>query len=167
MQLDILLAQLLDGGSPVYIAQDESDRHQVYKAILRRIDDIDPFLVYMHCPNFVVMAQGGELLLRTPQEILAEYGPILDCAEPAGSFWLGREDGPADERPMCHMMSLAFYIMQHPVTVRLYVLAVRAGAVNAPADAADLSWRDQQAHPFHPVVMVISVLAWKAAEVLP
>ncbi|MBA3824369.1 MAG: SUMF1/EgtB/PvdO family nonheme iron enzyme [Ktedonobacterales bacterium] len=154
MHIDTLLNQLLPGGAPLAVIPHEADRDEVYAQFMRRLDRMNPLLVRSHSPQSIVLRNGGCVRIITRADLLAEMDGLAEIAIPAGSFWLGREHGYMDERPMLHLPSPAFAIMKFPVTVFAYALAVRAGGVIPPVATFSLSWEDQQTHPAHPVVMV-------------
>ena len=155
MQLDVLLEHLKDGDAPLCIVGDDNEREAAYRAIMRRLDAVNPLFVRSHSPRAILTRNGGSLLILTALELLAQIGPLQDIHIPAGKFWLGRDNGYSDERPMRQHDSAAFWMQPFPVTVGTYALAVRAGVVDAPPTGPmGVTWEDQQCHPFHPVVMV-------------
>jgi formylglycine-generating enzyme required for sulfatase activity len=71
--------------------------------------------------------------------------PIPDmpfCLVPVGSFMMGSDDGPGDEKP-AHPQTIEqpYWIAQYPVTNAQWAAAVRAGVVKEPDDMGDsLKW---------------------------
>ena len=69
---------------------------------------------------------------------------------PGGTFRMGRDDGPLQERPAEVMLS-PYYIDQHEVTVRQYRLFAVANSRKLPPEIES----DSQANPSLPMVQVM------------
>ena len=69
---------------------------------------------------------------------------------PAGSFWMGRDDGGRGERPRHRVWTEAFAVARGPVTNREYGRFLDATGISPPP-----WWRDPRfSHPEQPVVGV-------------
>jgi sulfatase modifying factor 1 len=96
-----------------------------------------------------------------PLEITCDQDGASMVLVPGGSFLMGRDDGPAVERPAHRVMLSTYYIDQHEVTVRQYDLFVKATGHRPPGGPDEAA---ATADPALPVVRVSAQDAWEYAQ---
>jgi formylglycine-generating enzyme required for sulfatase activity len=85
-----------------------------------------------------------------PLEITCDHDGAAMVLVPGGTFRMGRDDGPPQERPAHKVTVSPYYIDQHEVTLRQYRLFAIATGRKLPAEIES----DSQADPALPMVQV-------------
>jgi iron(II)-dependent oxidoreductase len=76
-----------------------------------------------------------------------EENPVAGMVEiPGGLFIMGRDDGPADEKPAHQILLPTFYIDRDLVTVAQYVVFVQAKGPQGPQGEMYLDVHDPDTH---------------------
>lgn len=93
--------------------------------------------------GFRARAEAGLHPSGWPWEITCDKDGAAMRLVPGGTFLMGREAGPAEERPAHRVAISTFYMDQHETTVRQYGYFIRETGRKSPSSVSEASSEDQ------------------------
>lgn len=95
-------------------------------------------------PGFRPRAEVGLHASGWPWEITCDKDGSALVLVPGGSFTMGRDDGPPEERPAHRVTLSTFYVDQHEITARQFAIFARETGRRAPAAETDTAASEER-----------------------